>query len=61
MEHTQMLQIPENYGLRPGWSPFMQGMMSFMRVLPPDKYDEVVSRMRQANRQNDPYASILRS
>jgi FtsP/CotA-like multicopper oxidase with cupredoxin domain len=61
MEHTKMLQIPENYGLRPGWSPFMQGMMSFMRVLPPDKYDEVVSRMRQANRQNDPYASILRS
>ncbi|MGI8770005.1 MAG: multicopper oxidase family protein [Acidobacteriaceae bacterium] len=61
MEHDTMLQIPENHGLRPGWSPYMQGMMSFMRVLPPEKYDEVITRMRQANRFNDPYASILRS
>ncbi len=50
---------PENYGLRPGWSGFMMGMMTFIRVLPPDKYDEVMSRMRQANRSNDPYAAIL--
>jgi FtsP/CotA-like multicopper oxidase with cupredoxin domain len=61
MEQDRMLQIPENYGLRTGWSPYMQGMMSFLRVLPPDKYDEVIARMRQANRPNDPYASILRS
>jgi manganese oxidase len=60
MESDRMLHIPENYGLRPGWSPFMQGMMTFLRVLPPDKYDEVIARMRQANRPNDPYASILR-
>jgi manganese oxidase len=60
METDRMLHIPENYGLHPGWSPYMQGMMTFLRVLPPDKYDEVIARMRQANRPNDPYASILR-
>lgn len=55
----KMVDKPENYGLRPGWSQFMQGMMTFVRVLPPDKYDEVIARMKQANRPNDPYASIL--
>jgi manganese oxidase len=50
---------PENYGLKPGWSGYMQGMMTFVRVLEPDKYDDVISRMRQAKRTNDPYAAIL--
>jgi hypothetical protein len=26
----------------------MQGMMSFVRVLPPDKYDEVMGQVRQS-------------
>ena len=60
MERDPMLQMPENWGLRPGWSPYMQGMMTFLRVLPPAKYDEVIARMRQANRPGDPYTSILR-
>jgi hypothetical protein len=55
------VERPENYGLRPGWSRFMQGMMTFLRVLPPDKYDEVVARMRQAHRPGDPYAAWIRS
>lgn len=38
---------PYNYGLRPGWSGFMQGMMTLVRVLPPDRYDQVIQRMRQ--------------
>ena len=59
MRMDKMVDKPENYGLRPGWSQFMQGMMTFVRVLPPDKYDEVIARMKQANRPNDPYASIL--
>jgi manganese oxidase len=50
---------PENYGLRPGWSGYMQGMMTFVRVLEPGKYDDVISRMKQAKRPNDPYAAIL--
>ena len=54
-----MLDKPENFGLNPGWSSSMQGMMTFVRVLPPDKYDEVIARMKQAKRPNDPYAAIL--
>ena len=53
------VERPENYGLRPGWSGYMQGMMTFVRVLEPDRYDDVLSRMKQAKRSNDPYAAIL--
>jgi FtsP/CotA-like multicopper oxidase with cupredoxin domain len=59
MAMDQMVDKPENYGLRPGWSGYMMGMMTFLRVLPPDKYDEVIARMKQAQRPNDPYASLL--
>jgi hypothetical protein len=48
MAMDKMLERPGNFGLRPGWSGFMQGMMSFVRVLPPDKYDQVMTQMRQA-------------
>lgn len=33
---------PENYGLAPNWSAGMMGMMSLVRVLPPDKYDKIM-------------------
>ncbi len=59
MTMDEMVDRPENYGLRAGWSGFMQGMMTFVRVLPPDKYDEVIARMKQAKRSNDPYSAIL--
>ena len=59
MTMDQAVVRPENYGLKAGWSGFMQGMMTFVRVLEPSTYDEVISRMRQAKRPNDPYASIL--
>jgi hypothetical protein len=59
MEHSSMLDKPENFGLHPGWSSSMQGMMTFLRVLPPDRYDEVLAKMRSANRENDPYATLL--
>ncbi|WP_263408864.1 multicopper oxidase family protein [Terriglobus tenax] len=59
MAMDKRVDRPENYGLKPGWSQFMQGMMNFVRVLPPDEYDEVIARMKQANRPNDPYSSIL--
>jgi FtsP/CotA-like multicopper oxidase with cupredoxin domain len=60
MAMDQMVERPENYGLRPGWSGFMMGMMTFVRVLPPQKYDEVIARMKQAQRPNDPYGSLLK-
>ena len=59
MAMDEMVDRPENYGLRTGWSGFMQGMMTFVRVLPPDKYDEVITQMKQAKRPADPYTAIL--
>ena len=59
MAMDSMVDKPENYLLRPGWSGFMMGMMNFVRVLPAEKYDQVIGRMKQAQRPNDPYGSLL--
>jgi hypothetical protein len=51
MAMDKMVEKPENYGLRPGWSGFMQGMMTFLRVLPTDMYDKVMAlRERQKSK-----------
>ena len=47
MAMDKMVDRPQNYGLRPGWSGFMQGMMNFVRVLPPDRYDQVMEQIRR--------------
>jgi manganese oxidase len=46
MAMDAMVDKPENYGLRPGWSGFMGGMMTFVRVLPTDQYDHIM-QLRQ--------------
>ena len=38
---------PQTYGLPPGWTASMMGMMTLVRVLPPDEYDEVQRRIRE--------------
>ena len=38
---------PETNGLAPGWSAGLQGMMSLIRVLPPDKYEEIMSAVKE--------------
>ncbi|SFS20510.1 Outer membrane efflux protein [Granulicella pectinivorans] len=53
------VDIPENHGLKAGWSQYMAGMMTFVRVLPPAEYDAVIGKMNAAKRARDPYASIL--
>lgn len=58
MQMDALVDKPENYGLSAGWSRFMQGMMTFVRVLPAEKYDAVITQMRKADRKNDPYASL---
>ena len=47
MPSDAMFQKPENYGLRKGWSASMGGMMTLVRVLPPDKYDEIMQLVQQ--------------
>src|SRR5579864_924812 len=55
MAMDQMVEKPENYGLRPGWSGFMAGMMTFVRVLPPDKYDRIMElRQKQIGKKPMP-------
>ena len=44
---------PETYGMAPGWTGAMQGMMTTVRVLTPDKYDDIMRRVREA-RANPP-------
>lgn len=51
MAMDAMVEKPENNGLRPGWSGFMQGMMTLVRVLPPDQYDHILElRAKQGNK-----------
>ena len=52
MAMDQMVEKPETFGLRPGWSGFMGGMMTFVRVLPQDKYDQIMElrKKREANK-----------
>jgi hypothetical protein len=54
MAMDNMVERPQNYGLPSGWSGFMQGMMTFVRVLPPDQYEEVIRRIRIDERQRMP-------
>ena len=37
---------PETYGLPAGWTASFMGMMTMVRVLPPDMYEEVMRRVR---------------
>ena len=47
MEDSPLVAKPQNAGLPAGWSGFMQGMMNFVRVLPPDQYDQVMEQIRK--------------
>jgi hypothetical protein len=39
MAMDKMVDKPETFGLPPGWSGYVGGMMTLVRVLPPDLYD----------------------
>jgi len=43
MTMDEMFDKPENFGLRPGWSGYMQGMMTLIRILPPDQYEHIMA------------------
>jgi len=38
---------PETYGLPPGWSGFVGGMMTLVRVLPPQQYEKIMDLIAQ--------------
>jgi hypothetical protein len=45
---------PEFYGLRPTWDRAMMGMMTLVRVLPPELYDQIMELRKQAMQQEKP-------
>ncbi|HZQ53890.1 MAG TPA: copper oxidase [Bryobacteraceae bacterium] len=47
MNMDKMVSSPATYGLPPGWTEDMQGMMTLVRVLHPDKYDDIMNRIRR--------------
>src|SRR5215475_2833275 len=47
MAMDKMVEKPETYGLRAGWSGYMQGMMTFVRVLEPDLYEKIMALRRE--------------
>jgi hypothetical protein len=54
MAMDKMVAKPQNYDLPAGWSGFMQGMMTFVRVLPPNEYDEVMRRVERGEKPQTP-------
>jgi FtsP/CotA-like multicopper oxidase with cupredoxin domain len=48
MPMDEAVAKPETYGMAKNWTGATQGMMTLVRVLPPDKYDEVMRRVEAA-------------
>jgi hypothetical protein len=40
MAMDKEVEKPETYGLPRGWSGFMGGMMTLIRIMPPDQYEK---------------------
>jgi len=47
MPMDEAVAKPETHGLRPGWSGGMMGMMTLVRVLPPELYEKVTTLKKQ--------------
>ena len=61
MAMDAMFQKPETDGLPPGWSGFMQGMMTLVRVLPPDQYNRIAElRARESGKPEEMPAGMNR-
>jgi len=48
MNMDKAVEKPENYSLQAGWTEAMQGMMTIIRVLPPDQYSQMMARIQRA-------------
>ena len=53
MARDKEVNKPETYGLPPGWSGFVGGMMTFVRVLPPDQYEKIMDLKAQQEKPAD--------
>jgi manganese oxidase len=48
MTMDKEVEKPETYGLKPGWTGAMMGMMTLIRVLPPDLYNKIKKLQAQS-------------
>jgi FtsP/CotA-like multicopper oxidase with cupredoxin domain len=51
MTMDDAVAAPETYGMAPGWTGAMMGMMTVVRVLKPDMYEKVTALMSKAGRE----------
>jgi FtsP/CotA-like multicopper oxidase with cupredoxin domain len=51
MPMDELVAKPETYGLRPGWSGAVQGMMTLVRIFPEKEYAEMVGRVTRNKRE----------
>jgi hypothetical protein len=48
MPMNEAVAKPETYGMAKDWTAATQGMMTIVRILPPDRYEEVMRRVEEA-------------
>ena len=48
LARNEAVASPETEGMAPGWTGAMMGMMTTVRVLPPDRYAAIMSRVPAA-------------
>ncbi len=54
MAMDKEVEKPEAYGLLPGWSGYVGGMMTLVRVMPPEQYDKIMElKAQQARAKGD--------
>ena len=53
MPNDELYQKPETFGMRPTWSGGVEGMMTVVRVLEPDLYDQVRQLQKAAAQQTN--------
>lgn len=53
MAMDKAVEKPETYGLPAGWSGFIGGMMTLVRILPPEQYDKIMELKAQQQRREE--------
>jgi FtsP/CotA-like multicopper oxidase with cupredoxin domain len=48
MPMDKLVAKPETYGLRPGWSGAVQGMMTLVRIFPLKEYEQMMEKIRKS-------------
>jgi hypothetical protein len=54
MVMDEMFVKPETYGLRKDWTAAMMGMMTLVRVVTPELYDEIAELKKQQPAEQQP-------